>query len=268
MDDSELTSKMYEKLAAAVQRQLDEAADIQHDVKVVGVRSGKKRQIDVAMRGRIGSKAVLIVAECRNYKRAIDVPKIDAFVGFLDDVQADAGIMVTTVGYSDAALQRAFSEGIETWVLRPASDEDWEGYLRSIALTVNVRGLVHRNQEIHLESGEVLPVRGFKILYRADLDEAAFLDHILNYIVHSHAVAEGKRYVADILDPLYLDETKRDRVVKVAAESSTEVLMTTKSLVSSPKDWVFRRYLPNENGERTFLEVAKLREIADTEFSP
>ena len=258
---------MYEKLAAAVQRQLDETADIQHDVKVVGVRSGKKRQIDVAIRGRLGSKHVLIVAECRKYSRAIDVPSIDGFVGFLDDVQADAGIMVTTVGYSRTALKRAFSEGIETWVLRPASDEDWEGYLRSMALTINVRGLVHDDQELHLESGEVVQVRGFKILYRPGEEEPTFLDYILNGVVDTHKVEEGKRLVADVLDPLYLDETMKDRVVAVAAVPRTEVLMTHERHVTAASDWVFRRYLPEGKGERTFVEVAKLRELVDAEFT-
>ena len=260
---------MYEKLAAAVQRQIDGEADIQHDDKVVGVQSGRKRQIDVAIRGQIGSKRVLVVAECRNYSRKINVTKIDAFVGFLADVQAHAGIMVTTIGYSPTALQRAFAEGIETWVLRPASDEDWDGYLRSMSLTLNVSATIHRNVELYLESGEVVPVRGVKMLYRPDRDRAVFLDRLLNGAVAEHSVEEGKRYEVTIQDPpLYLNESMQDRIVKIEAESGSEVVMTHKSVVTSPNDWVFRRYLPDgESGERTFLEVAKLRKLAEDEFS-
>lgn len=81
--------------------------EIQHDVRIPGRMSGIDRQVDVTIRGHVGGYDLLGAVECRNLSRPLDVTAVDRFRGFLEDIGADFGIMFTTRGYSEAALNRA-----------------------------------------------------------------------------------------------------------------------------------------------------------------
>jgi hypothetical protein len=66
------------------------------------------RQIDVIVRGKfppLGEELVLIV-DCKCFSRRIDVGDMEAFVGLVEDVGALLGLLVTNVGFSEAAKRR------------------------------------------------------------------------------------------------------------------------------------------------------------------
>ena len=260
-------SVAFEKLVAAVQMKLDPQSSVEHDVHIDGKRSGTPRQVDVAVRGRIGPKDILVAIECRHYKRSIDVPKIDAFVGFLDDIQANAGVMVTTIGYSDAALQRAEAEGIETYVVRPAKDEDWEGYLRSFAITMNLKGTVWSECQVGLVAGETIEVGPMEVLiHPAAPNRVGVLAHILNGVRKDQGWPDGERRVLTIGEPLYFrEEVPEKRINTLSAIPSTEEALPPVVIeVTDPKDWVFMRLGPGESYEPWLFEHKKLQAIADT----
>lgn len=81
--------------------------EIQHDVRIPGRMSGIHRQVDATIRGNVGGYNAFGAVECRNLSRPLDVTAVDQFRGFLEDIGADFGIMFTTRGYSEAALNRA-----------------------------------------------------------------------------------------------------------------------------------------------------------------
>ena len=91
------------------ERLRDEFPDcqIEFDVKVEGRMSGAPRQLDVSIRGNVAGYPAFGVVECRSRSRPTDVSEIDRLAGFLEDVGADFGIMVTRAGYSKAARRRA-----------------------------------------------------------------------------------------------------------------------------------------------------------------
>lgn len=264
----DIPSRAFEKLVAAVQKHLDPQATVAHDVHVVGVRSGQNRQIDVAVRGKVGSKDVLVVVECRHYTRSIDVGKIDGFVGFIDDVQASAGIMVTTIGYSPAALERAAAEGIETWVLRPASNDDWQGYLRSVQTVLSLNGVVYYECEVEFTDGRKVPVSPETVLHHPCSDPpAAAFEFVMNYVRQQHGHTEGTRLRAEVNEPLFLGDREDPSMTirYLSAVPRTEELLRRRMVTTAPQDWVFRRYRPGDDeSNRTFLEVAKLRAVAET----
>jgi hypothetical protein len=49
----------------------------------------------------------MTVVDCKCFTSRIDVGDVEQFLGLLDDVNCPLGMMVTTVGYSKAALRRA-----------------------------------------------------------------------------------------------------------------------------------------------------------------
>ena len=82
-------------------------ATIRHDVKRVGVVSKAKRQIDILIEDRIAGIDISIVVDCKYFSKKINVTHIDSFVGFLADVQASKGVLITNKGYSKTAYNRA-----------------------------------------------------------------------------------------------------------------------------------------------------------------
>jgi hypothetical protein len=87
-----------------------DGGSIEPDVKKQGRFSGVKRQVDIWVAGAFAGRvddSVTAVVECKHFTRKVDVKSVEAFMGFVEDVGADLGIMVTTKGYSRAAKARA-----------------------------------------------------------------------------------------------------------------------------------------------------------------
>lgn len=85
-----------------------DAAVVERNVKMQGFKSGKKRQIDVKVSGTVfGARGATMVVDCKRYAKPVDVNNVGMFVGLVEDVCADIGLLVTTVGISQAALRYA-----------------------------------------------------------------------------------------------------------------------------------------------------------------
>lgn len=84
-------------------------ATIHHDHRLKGSYSKRNRQIDILIEGRIAGDTFRIVVDCKRFNKKVDVRDIDLFIGFLKDVRADKGILITTKGYTPAAEQRALN---------------------------------------------------------------------------------------------------------------------------------------------------------------
>lgn len=76
-------------------------------MKLEGRLSGVKRQADIVLRRKKFGRESVTVFEAKFYSKKVDVKDVDSFVGFLDDVGADQGVLYTNVGFSDAAKRRA-----------------------------------------------------------------------------------------------------------------------------------------------------------------
>jgi restriction endonuclease Mrr len=48
-----------------------------------------------------------MIVDCKCFSRNVDVQAVEAFAGFLDDVNVELGLLVTTAGFSEAARRRA-----------------------------------------------------------------------------------------------------------------------------------------------------------------
>ena len=68
------------------------ALEVIHDAKLPGRKSQRTRQIDVLVRQKIGQYEMLIVLDCKDYARPVDVKGVEEFHGLLDDVGANCGI--------------------------------------------------------------------------------------------------------------------------------------------------------------------------------
>lgn len=96
------------------------------DQKVVGSFSGASRQIDVLIEGSLAGHQIFAVVECKCFNKKIDIKEVDSFVGFLEDLNANIGIMITNIGYSQAARNRTFGTKIKLEIVSWDEFQDHE----------------------------------------------------------------------------------------------------------------------------------------------
>ncbi len=111
-------------------RNLYPEAKIDKDVKIVGHISKTKRQIDILVDiSEVGVNLKLAI-ECKYFNKKIDVKTIDSFVGFLDDIKANKGIIITSKGFSSAASERAKNDtrDVEVKIIEFSELEYFQGF--------------------------------------------------------------------------------------------------------------------------------------------
>lgn len=117
--------KELERAVAEIQRQLVQDGEVLHNCKVLGLSTKRPRQIDVAVRQKIGGIPILVVFECKRYVKPVAIDKVEAFITKLRDVGGSAGVMVSTSGFHAGAQAAAASAGILLYTCREATEADW-----------------------------------------------------------------------------------------------------------------------------------------------
>ena len=75
---------------------------------IIGRDSGVRRQIDVLIREKKDDEVIsTTLVECKHYATKINVKIVDSFIGCLEDVGAEKGIIVSEKGFTKAAINRA-----------------------------------------------------------------------------------------------------------------------------------------------------------------
>jgi hypothetical protein len=76
--------KALEELIAEIQKDLSPEAKITHNALLYGHDSHTERQVDVLVEQSIGQFDMKIIFECKDYKRPVDLPVMQAFIGMLE----------------------------------------------------------------------------------------------------------------------------------------------------------------------------------------
>jgi hypothetical protein len=103
---------------------LDPNVVAKRNVTEVG-RSGAKRQIDVKLTQVIGDETQVTLIECKRWKEKVDRQRVDVLVASVEDLDAAHGVMFTTSGYEPGAEAYAKHKGVEIFVVRDLTDEEW-----------------------------------------------------------------------------------------------------------------------------------------------
>lgn len=104
-------------------------ASIQHDVRRRGIFSHSERQIDILISGSLAGFRTDIAIDCKYFSNKIDIGIVEQFIAFLADLKVSKGVIITNVGFSEAALRRAHNEGrdIEVVILDFEDLESFSG---------------------------------------------------------------------------------------------------------------------------------------------
>jgi hypothetical protein len=119
-------SRELEILVAKIQAQLAPGAEVIHDAKLPGRKSQRTRQIDVLVRQKIGQYEMLIVLDCKDYARPVDVKGVEEFHGLLDDVGANKGALVCPRGFTEAAKTRASGLQVDLYSPVDTDPHKWQ----------------------------------------------------------------------------------------------------------------------------------------------
>ena len=123
---------IYQKAVARLKESYGDC-EVIHDHKILGRRSGVERQVDIWLSTRVGGKhGVTVAVECKCHETSpVSIKDVDAFYGFLDDVGANKGVLVSNTGFTEGAKRRADGSELEleTLTLEEAADFEWADLL-------------------------------------------------------------------------------------------------------------------------------------------
>jgi hypothetical protein len=82
-------------------------------------KSGHRHQIDIAIELSLAGLDLLILIECKSYRRSVEVADVLELIGRLHDISAHKGVIVTTVGFQEGAVRVARANRIALVVTAP-----------------------------------------------------------------------------------------------------------------------------------------------------
>jgi hypothetical protein len=97
----------------------------ERNIRITG-KTGAKRQVDIAIWGKVAGHDILAVVDCKYYSKKIDVKDVEMFIGMLDDLKADIGIMVTDNGYTETAKIRAEISRVRLDIVKYEEIDEYE----------------------------------------------------------------------------------------------------------------------------------------------
>lgn len=99
--------KDYEKEIYDNLKQLHSDSTILFNQNLIGRYSKTSRQIDILIEGYIAGKKIRQIIDAKCFNKKVDVKDVESFISMVEDVDAQQGVIITTKGYTPAAINRA-----------------------------------------------------------------------------------------------------------------------------------------------------------------
>lgn len=128
------SGEYFEKKTAGVLQKLRPNEKVQHNVKLLGKLSKKDRQIDVLVEP---SDFDLLIFECKDHARPIDLDTFSVFTGILEDIGAKKAAMVSNSSYTDGVKNLATAKNIDLLHLIDTGDPQIRTYLKAPVLLID-----------------------------------------------------------------------------------------------------------------------------------
>jgi hypothetical protein len=119
-----------EEVVEKLQRKFHQGAIIKRNDFIEGVKTKTRRQLDITIRYHLGTSPILLVVDCKRRKSKVDSPQMQSFIGTMDDVRANHGIIVSERGFTKGAKNLAELRGVQIYTLRDTREKGWPSDLR------------------------------------------------------------------------------------------------------------------------------------------
>lgn len=120
-----------EIICAEIQKQLEPNAVVRHNHCINGIRTGRKRKLDISISHTISSYPIFIIIDCKKHKKPVEMKDVYAFAGQVEDVNANLGIMISTSGFDAGATAVAMEKNIILRKYRMPNEQDWKHLLKN-----------------------------------------------------------------------------------------------------------------------------------------
>jgi Restriction endonuclease len=127
--------KNLELVIAGIQKELEPDAEVKHDDWIKG-KSGEWRKLDVSIRKKIGTAIALIAIDCKRHNKPVGRGDVAKFVEQVEDVGAQAGIMISDSGYGRGSKYLARLKNILLQTYNEVVDIDWKSLIGEGWLTL------------------------------------------------------------------------------------------------------------------------------------
>lgn len=97
---------------------------VEHDVTLIG-KSNAKRQIDVLVTQTTTLHTYKTVIECKRWKKPVTRQVIDVLYATVEDLNASKGVIFTTKGYEEGAIEYAKNKNIDIFLIRDIREEEF-----------------------------------------------------------------------------------------------------------------------------------------------
>lgn len=114
---------------------LGAATTVEKNVRLIDKDSGTTREFDVLITISDRLRKTLTAIECKDNRRPLDVPVIEAYHTKCQSCGIHHAVIVSSRGFTKAALQKARSKNIGCFTLKAATEPDW---LRELGISVIV----------------------------------------------------------------------------------------------------------------------------------
>ncbi len=164
--------KKFEKLIYDIQKNLTNDAEVKLDDSIMGVDSKTSRQIDISIKRQVAQYKILIAIECKNHKDPVDINIIEEVATKIKDIRANKGAVVSSSGFTPAAIELAKVYCIDTFRLIDTENIDWKAYVSIPVLLArcHLKGcsFIFKNFEILPPEISNIDVTGFRVF---DVDD-------------------------------------------------------------------------------------------------
>jgi hypothetical protein len=184
----------FEKLVAAMQARIDPLSTVAHDETIVD-RLGHSRQFDVVIRGHFAGQKMLGVIECKDLKRRVGNPEVDAFVTKANDVNANFKVLMSRSGFTKPALEKCANYGIQALSLLEA-DPDNRRLFIGTRWTAEVTRWSQLSLELHFADPD-----GGAIEFSAEqprINNKRILDGFTNYVLDHESEYSGFGWIVNL----------------------------------------------------------------------
>ena len=107
------------------------SCSIKFDQKIKGRYSKVNRQVDILIEGEVADYEIRIVIDCKYFSQNVDVKQVESFIGMLDDLDVNQGVLITRKGFSKASINRAYygNTKLELDVINFDEILDYQGFV-------------------------------------------------------------------------------------------------------------------------------------------
>jgi restriction endonuclease Mrr len=129
-DTQEAKWKRFEKLVYEIQKSFAGTnATVTHKDYIMGQTSNVDREIDISIKQKVAQFSILVIIDCKDYATPVDVTTVGEFASVCEDVRANKGVIISSNGFTPAAITFAKNKGIDTLSLIDSKGVDWKTYI-------------------------------------------------------------------------------------------------------------------------------------------